>query len=60
MAQLYSFHNEARDIYRQARKVTETLIKGGKLKPEMAESHFRDRVAQQLTKLGMPPPKSWK
>jgi hypothetical protein len=57
---LFSFHNEARDAYRHARKMTDLLVKAGKVRPEGAESAFRERVAKQMKGLGLPLPKAWK
>lgn len=60
MAQLYSFHNEAREIYRVSRRRTDLLIKAGKMKPDTAEVAFREMVSKQLSQIGLPVPKTWK
>ncbi len=59
MSQLYSFHNEARDIYRNSRSRAELLVKAGKVKPDGLETAFREMAGKQLKQIGMPLPKAW-
>ena len=59
MGQLYSFHNEARDIYRNSRRMAELLVKAGKVKPDDLEAAFREIAGKQLKQISMPLPKAW-
>lgn len=60
MGKLYSFPNEAREIYSNARRETRLLVKAGKVKPDGVEKAFRELASKRLSKIGLKPPKDWK
>ncbi len=59
MAQLYSFHNEAREIYRTSGRMVDLQVKAGKVKPEGRDAAFRELTGKRLKQIGMPLPKDW-
>lgn len=55
----YSFHNEARDIYRNTRQELKRQVEMGRLKPVDLELHYQKLVKSRLEKLGLSAPKNW-
>jgi hypothetical protein len=55
----YSFHNEARDIYRQTRQQLKKEVELGLVNSDDIELVFQKRITHRLEGLGLSTPKSW-
>lgn len=56
----FSFHNEAREIYRTSRRMAELQVKAGHVKPDGLEAAFRELASKRLKQIGVSIPKGWK
>src|SRR5262249_31768746 len=57
--QIWSSANYARDIYRNARNLTDKLLKAGVLNSTEAEAKFRELVTERLRSASLSVPKKW-